>query len=98
VKFPKPSAQPPSTVYWNALATWGILRPRPDARAISRMQAHRLLSLAKAGKDDDGQPLVSYEPPLGSRTKKISSTFYLAVVVLPAIFSSRSSSTYRQWV
>ncbi len=35
---------------------------------------------------------------LGNRTKKISSTFYLAVVVLPAIFSSRSSSTYRQWV
>ena len=25
--FPKPSSQPPSTVYWNALAVWGILRP-----------------------------------------------------------------------
>jgi hypothetical protein len=33
--FPKPSSQPPSTVYWNALAVWGILRPRLDGRTIS---------------------------------------------------------------
>src|SRR3954463_11116344 len=26
--YPKPSSQPPSTVYWNALAIWGILRSR----------------------------------------------------------------------
>lgn len=70
MKFPKPSAQPPSAVYWNALATWGILRPRPNARAISRTQAHRLLSLAKAAKDDDGQPLVSYEPPFVTLPKR----------------------------
>lgn len=63
VKFPKASAQPPSMVYWNALATWGILRPRADGRAVSRAQAHRLLSLAKTATDDDGQPLVSFEPP-----------------------------------
>src|SRR3546814_4773863 len=61
--FPKPSAQPPSTVYWNALATWGILRPGPNARAISRAQAHRLLGSGKTATDDDGHLLVSSEPP-----------------------------------
>lgn len=70
VKFPKASAQPPSTVYWNALATWGILRPRADGRAISRAQAHRLLSLAKTATDDDGQPLVSFEPPFVKMPKR----------------------------
>jgi len=34
--FPKPSNQPPSTVYWNALAAWGILRPRANRRTLSR--------------------------------------------------------------
>lgn len=61
--FPKPSSQPPSTVYWNALAVWGILRPRPDGRTVSRAQAHRLLSSGISATDDDGQPLVSFEPP-----------------------------------
>lgn len=61
--FPKPSSQPPSTVYWNALAAWGILRPRPDGRTISRAQAHRLLKSAGAAIDDDGQPLLSFDPP-----------------------------------
>jgi hypothetical protein len=61
--FPKPSSQPPSTVYWNALATWGILRPRPDGRAVSRAQAHRLLKAAGGATDDDDQPLLGYEPP-----------------------------------
>lgn len=61
--FPKPSSQPPSTVYWNALAVWGILRPRPDGRTISRGQAHRLLKNVGSPTDDDGQPLLSFEPP-----------------------------------
>ena len=61
--YPKPSSQPPSTVYWNALAVWGILRPRPDGRTISRAQAHRLLKSAGVSTDDDGQPLLSFEPP-----------------------------------
>lgn len=61
--YPKPSSQPPSTVYWNALAVWGILRPRPDGRTISRRQAHRLLKTAGSPTDDDGQPLLSFEPP-----------------------------------
>ena len=61
--FPKPASQPPSTVYWNALAVWGILRPRLDARTISRSQAHRLLKSAGAATDDDGQPLLSSDLP-----------------------------------
>jgi hypothetical protein len=61
--FPKPSSQPPSTVYWNALAVWGILRPRLDGRTISRGQAHRLLKTFGSPTDDDGQPLLSFQPP-----------------------------------
>jgi hypothetical protein len=61
--YPKPSSQPPSTVYWNALAIWGILRSRLDGRTISRVQAHRLLKGAGAASDDDGQPLLSFDPP-----------------------------------
>ncbi|WP_280860411.1 DUF6361 family protein [Pararhodobacter sp. SW119] len=61
--FPQPSSQPPSTVYWNALAVWGILRRRLDGRTISRAHAHRLLKSAGTAMDDDGQPLVSFDPP-----------------------------------
>lgn len=61
--YPKYSSQPPSTVYWNALAVWGILRSRIDGRTISRSQAHRLLRNAGAATDDDGQPLISFDPP-----------------------------------
>ena len=61
--FPKPSSQPPSTVYWNAMAVWGILRPRPNGRTISRAQAHRLLRPIGSTTDDDGQPLFGFDPP-----------------------------------
>ena len=61
--FPKPSSQPPSTAYWNALAVWGILRQCLDGRTISRVQAHRRLKSASGTVDDDGQPLVSFDPP-----------------------------------
>jgi hypothetical protein len=50
-------------VYWNALGVWGILRPRADGRTISRAQAHRLLKVIRGSTDDDGQPLLGYEPP-----------------------------------
>jgi hypothetical protein len=61
--YPKPSSQPPSTVYWNALAVWGLLRSRPDGRTISRAQAHHLLKSMRSGTDDDGQPLLHSAPP-----------------------------------
>lgn len=68
--FPKPSSQPPSTVYWNALAVWGILRPRMDGRTISRAQACRLLRPAGATMDDDGYPLASFELPFVQLPKR----------------------------
>lgn len=61
--YPKPSSQPPSTIYWNALAVWGILRPRFDGRPVSRLQAHRMLKSVSAATDDDGQPLLGFDPP-----------------------------------
>jgi hypothetical protein len=61
--YPKPSSQPPSTVYWNALSVWGILRPRPDGRSVARAQVHRLMKAFNSATDDDGQPLVSFDPP-----------------------------------
>lgn len=61
--FPKPSSQPPSTVYWNALAVWGILRPRLGGRTISRAHAHRLLKSVSVATDDDGQPLLGFDLP-----------------------------------
>ena len=61
--FPNPSSQPPSTVYWNALTAWGVLRPRANGRTATRAQAHRLLRPAATTTDDDGQPLFGFDPP-----------------------------------
>ncbi|MBB4381831.1 DUF6361 family protein [Bradyrhizobium sp. SBR1B] len=88
--FPKPSSQPPSTVYWNALAVWGILRPRPDGRTISRAQAHRLLKSAGAATDDDGQPLLNFDPPFAPLPNRPDSwqsgLFTLQLATAEAIF------------
>nr|WP_321482187.1 DUF6361 family protein [uncultured Cohaesibacter sp.] len=59
--FPKPSSQPPSVVYWKALAVWGIIRE--DKSKISREKAHRLLKARCSSTDDDGQPLINFDPP-----------------------------------
>lgn len=61
--FPEPSSQPPSTVYWNALAVWGVLRPRLNGKTITRNQAHRLLRPIGTTTDDDCQPLSGFDPP-----------------------------------
>jgi hypothetical protein len=64
LKYPKPTSQPPSVVYWTALGTWGILRPRADGRLPSRAQMHALLqSRSRPALDDDGQPLASIDLP-----------------------------------
>jgi len=68
--YPKPSSQPPSTVYWNALGIWGILRRRDDGRAISRSQAFHLLKGGGRTTDDDGQPLHSFDPPFVELPKR----------------------------
>lgn len=68
--YPNPSSQPPSTVYWNALGVWGILRPRPDGRTISRAQALHLLKNVGARTDDDGQPLLHSAAPFLTLPKR----------------------------
>ncbi|WP_051070745.1 DUF6361 family protein [Pseudomonas asplenii] len=60
--YPRPASQPPSTVYWNALASWGILRSREN-HIPTRAQVHRLLQVKPSRLDADGQPLLAYEPP-----------------------------------
>ena len=61
--FPNRQASHHRPSNWNALAVWGILGPRPDGRTISRAQEHRLLKRTGAATDDDGQPLLSFDPP-----------------------------------
>lgn len=58
--YPKPTSQPPSMVYWNALTAWGILRPLTDGSYPSRGIIHRRLRHARSIsrlQDDDKQPL-----------------------------------------
>ncbi len=59
--FPRAASQPPSTVYWNALATWGILRSRGSTP--TRAQVHQMLRNNRSRLDDDGQPLLALDPP-----------------------------------
>jgi hypothetical protein len=42
--YPKASAQPPSMVYWSALAAWGLTIPRRDGSSPSRTEVLRTLS------------------------------------------------------
>ncbi|MGN2251807.1 DUF6361 family protein [Frateuria sp. GZRe12] len=60
---PRPASQPPSVVYWNALAVWGILRQGRNGRTLSRTEVLQRLSRMSATKDDDGQPLHGLDPP-----------------------------------
>lgn len=58
--LPKPSAQPPSMVYWSALCEWGILRRNADGSFPGRSELHRVLrSLLRRSHlhDDDKTPL-----------------------------------------
>jgi hypothetical protein len=61
--YPKPTAQPPSMIYWTALRTWGILRPLSDGSFPSRRTVHRILDHNRsmgnrlALQDDDKNPL-----------------------------------------
>jgi hypothetical protein len=59
--LPKHTSQPPSMVYWNALGTWGILRPWADGTYPGRAAVHRALGkqppLKSQLRDDDKAPL-----------------------------------------
>ncbi|MGG5823637.1 DUF6361 family protein [Falsiroseomonas sp. HW251] len=62
---PKHSAQPPSAVYWTALAKWRILRmPEGRSNQLSRAQVHQFIRRAsRVSRDDDGRPLQDLEFP-----------------------------------
>lgn len=63
--YPKHAAQPPSTVYWTALGTWGVLRS-VDARCgpPSRAQVHQMIRRGlRPSRDDDGRPLQDADFP-----------------------------------
>lgn len=58
--YPKPTSQPPSMVYWTALANWGILRLMIGGSYPSRATLHRMLSQSGSIsrlQDDDKHPL-----------------------------------------
>lgn len=60
----KAVAQPPSTVYWNALGAWGVLRRLPGSeRWASRPQVMQLMTSKSRTLDEDGQPLHENPPP-----------------------------------
>lgn len=59
---PVPVSQPPSMSYWNALATWGILRLRSDGSTPNRLEVMRQLAALPPRRrlraiDDDGNAL-----------------------------------------
>jgi hypothetical protein len=65
LRYPQPTTQPPTMVYWTALATWRILRPGPDGTVPSRQNVHRAIARKPARQqvhDDDKQPLLEEEP------------------------------------
>lgn len=59
--LPEASNQPPSYVYWTALATWGLVARKPNGRSWSRSDLGSLLMAGrtKSLKDDDGRPLTT---------------------------------------
>ena len=61
--YPSHSAQPPSMVYWSAMARWGLLNPRPDGSLPARSDALRALGASRRASsrvaDDDRQALES---------------------------------------
>jgi hypothetical protein len=64
--YPRPTAQPPSMVYWTALATWRILRPYADGSYPTRSRVHRTIArgLSHAHLHDDDRQLMDEEQPL----------------------------------
>lgn len=55
---PDPSSQPPSSTYWNALVTWGILRT-PAGRSVSRADVRWLSSFRLSRRTGAMAPLPS---------------------------------------
>ncbi len=65
LRYPQPTTQPPTMVYWSALAAWRILRPDGNGTIPSRQKVHRVIARMPARQqvhDDDKQLLVEDEP------------------------------------
>jgi hypothetical protein len=70
--YPEPTTQPPTMVYWSALATWRILRPLPDGSFPSRQSVHRFIARKTThhqSHDDDKELLFEDEPLFSSVPK-----------------------------
>jgi hypothetical protein len=62
LKYPDPSNQPPSVIYWTALGKWGILRPFPSGALPARGYIHSaLLNRSRTTLDDDDVPMIESE-------------------------------------
>lgn len=65
LRYPQPTTQPPTMVYWSALSTWRILRPQAGGTVPSRQTVHRAIARKPARQqmhDDDKQLLIEEEP------------------------------------
>jgi hypothetical protein len=74
--YPEAPVQPPSMIYWSALARWHILQPRPDGLSSSRGEILKKISAihsktpsrqrmddADPAEDDDLSPFVKLPSP-----------------------------------
>ena len=63
---PRSISQPPTYVYWTALAKWGLIGTRPDGRPWSRLDMSKLLAAAskRVLHDDDGKPFETLNWPI----------------------------------
>lgn len=65
LRYPQPTTQPPTMVYWSALAAWRIVRPDTSGTIPSRQTVHRVIARKPAHQqvhDDDKQLLMEDEP------------------------------------
>ncbi|MBP2484908.1 DUF6361 family protein [Rhizobium leguminosarum] len=64
--YPRAISQPPTYVYWTALAKWGLIGTRPDGRPWSRPDMARLLAAGskRSMHDDDGKPFETVAWPI----------------------------------
>lgn len=65
LRYPQPTTQPPTMVYWSALSAWRVLRPNASGTIPSRQTVHRVIARQSARQhvhDDDKQLLVEDEP------------------------------------
>ena len=69
--YPDTISQPPTYVYWTALAKWGLIGARPDGRSWSRADMTRLLAAGSKPTiyDDDRKPLETILWPISDLIK-----------------------------